>query len=284
MANATIRIITDTEAVILSKGANEALNGRLAYASDKKKLYVGNGTKFVVATDTDVAIDEAKDYTDTAIDEFGDQVYSKEVIDNKIDPITEDIDAIEEEITNIHDDIGNLYTNDQIDGMLDLKADKADVYTKTEVEGFLNDKADKSTTYTKTEVDDKVKPIYRHCLDFRIEGAKKFGLAEPFFNNSAGKPDSTEVWRYYQSIGNPGNDDHLSAILVNVQTLYWNGLPTGAAALDGCVVINGVGDAATITLKIRYFLNNAISDYTYEMGTVGNPTALCYKPTAVRIN
>lgn len=163
MANATVRIITDTEAVILSKGANEALTGRLAYASDKKKLYVGNGTKFVVATDTEVTLDAAKDYTDTAIDEFGDQVYSKEVIDNKIDPITEDIDAIEEEITNIHDDIGNLYTNDQIDGMLDLKADKADVYTKTEVEGFLNDKADKSTTYTKsevytkTEVNDRVK-------------------------------------------------------------------------------------------------------------------------------
>lgn len=50
----------------------------------------------------------------------------------------------------------NVYTKEEVDTLLEDKADKTDldnVYTKTEVDTALADKADKSTTYTKTETD-----------------------------------------------------------------------------------------------------------------------------------
>lgn len=53
MANTTtrkkviFRVITDTQANILAKGADDALKGRLAISTDTRTVFVGDGTKFV---------------------------------------------------------------------------------------------------------------------------------------------------------------------------------------------------------------------------------------------
>ncbi|MBQ6712703.1 MAG: hypothetical protein IJN28_02810, partial [Selenomonadales bacterium] len=59
----------------------------------------------------------------------------------------------------------NLYTKDDVDGLLDDKANAADVYTKTEADSLLDAKADAATTlagygitdaYTKTDIDSMI--------------------------------------------------------------------------------------------------------------------------------
>ena len=56
----------------------------------------------------------------------------------------------------------DVYTQQEVDALLDEKADKSDTYTKTETDALLDGKADKSTTlagygitdaYTKTQTD-----------------------------------------------------------------------------------------------------------------------------------
>lgn len=46
-----------------------------------------------------------------------------------------------------------VYTKQEVDALLDEKADKDDTYTKTETDALLNDKADADAVYTKTETD-----------------------------------------------------------------------------------------------------------------------------------
>ena len=47
----------------------------------------------------------------------------------------------------------DVYTKQEVDALLDEKADKVDTYTKTEVDGLLDGKADADDVYTKTETD-----------------------------------------------------------------------------------------------------------------------------------
>lgn len=47
----------------------------------------------------------------------------------------------------------DVYTKQEVDALLDEKADKDDTYTKTETDALLNDKADADSVYTKTETD-----------------------------------------------------------------------------------------------------------------------------------
>ncbi len=51
-------------------------------------------------------------------------------------------------------DLSNYYTKQEVDDLLDDKADADEVYTKTETNDLLEDKADKSDVYTKTEIDE----------------------------------------------------------------------------------------------------------------------------------
>lgn len=126
------------------------------------------------------------------------------------------------------------------------------------------------------------RPLYRWSMDFRLDASKKFGLVEPYFNYRNGYT-AAEVWKYYKQIANGNNNDHYQALLVNPLSLTWNDLPSGAVPLSACVLFGSGGDDATITLKIRYFLNGAISDYTYDLGTVGNPTIGTYKPVGIQL-
>jgi len=47
----------------------------------------------------------------------------------------------------------DIYTKQEVDALLDEKADKIDTYTKTEVDTLLGEKADADSVYTKTETD-----------------------------------------------------------------------------------------------------------------------------------
>ena len=79
-----------------------------------------------------------------AIDPEAQGIVSDTVIDN----LTTQIEEITEQV------IGdNYYDKEEVDDLLDLKADAADVYTKTETDTLLSAKADKSDTYTKSQVD-----------------------------------------------------------------------------------------------------------------------------------
>ena len=46
-----------------------------------------------------------------------------------------------------------VYTKQEVDALLDEKADKSDTYTKTETDALLDNKADADAVYTKTETD-----------------------------------------------------------------------------------------------------------------------------------
>lgn len=83
-------------------------------------------------------------FINVAIDPEAQGIVSNTVIDN----LTTQIEDITEQV------IGdNYYDKEEVDDLLDLKADAADVYTKTQVDSALALKADKATTYTKTETD-----------------------------------------------------------------------------------------------------------------------------------
>ena len=69
---------------------------------------------------------------------IGDDYYDKDEVDALLDDKADKSDT---------------YTKSQVDTALNLKADKSTTYTKTQVDNLLNDKADKATTYTKTQVD-----------------------------------------------------------------------------------------------------------------------------------
>ena len=68
--------------------------------------------------------------------------------ETQIYDLYQQVEAITEQV--IGDD---YYDKDDVDALLDDKADKSTTYTKTQVDNLLNDKADKATTYTKTQVD-----------------------------------------------------------------------------------------------------------------------------------
>ena len=50
----------------------------------------------------------------------------------------------------------NVYSKSEVDSALSEKADSDDVYTKNEVDGYLNTKADKDNVYTKNQVNEKL--------------------------------------------------------------------------------------------------------------------------------
>ena len=68
--------------------------------------------------------------------------------ETQIYDLYQQVEAVTEQV--IGDD---YYDKDDVDALLDDKADKSTTYTKTQVDNLLNDKADKATTYTKTQVD-----------------------------------------------------------------------------------------------------------------------------------
>ena len=83
-------------------------------------------------------------------------VYSKNEVDDLLDNKADKNDVYtKNEIDNSLNgkaDANNVYTKIEVNNSLDNKADKNDVYTKNEIDNNLNGKADTNNVYTKTEV------------------------------------------------------------------------------------------------------------------------------------
>ena len=87
-------------------------------------------------------------------------VYSKNEVDDLLDNKADKNDVYtKNEIDNSLNgkaDANNVYTKIEVNNSLDNKADKNDVYTKNEVDDSLNKKADKNDVYTKNEIDNSL--------------------------------------------------------------------------------------------------------------------------------
>ena len=83
-------------------------------------------------------------------------VYSKNEVDDLLDNKADKNDVYtKNEIDNSLNgkaDTNNVYSKTEVNNSLDNKADKNNVYTKNEIDNNLNGKADKNNVYTKTEV------------------------------------------------------------------------------------------------------------------------------------
>ena len=178
-------------------------------------------------------------------------VYSKNEVDDLLDNKADKNDVYtKNEIDNSLNgkaDANNVYTKIEVNNSLDNKADKNDVYTKNEIDNNLNGKADKNNVYSKTEVN--------NSLDNKADKNNVYTKNE-IDNNLNGKADTNNV--YTKTEVNNLLASQATGTVINAAT------GIGSIALGEGTTVSGngsyaIGNDNTINGDYNFVLGNNVT-------------------------